>query len=192
MHEPTQPQESTMQIRTRGAVRTRGVAPATRTREHVRTRGAVTTAAMSLRHLVTALRDQAYGSPMAVVIHGWDDVPTQQFLSHLTAMLDGEDAIWLVPADPARITEPPAAWPSAIVLDISQDTEARLYANLVVDLVFLPGGALAEVHHWQGRAEVVIVGAAFEAAAALSAPAWHNNQEVYHWSSAAPQGLVSV
>ena len=50
MHEPTQPQESTMQIRTRGAVRTRGVAPATRTREPVRTRGAV----------ITSVRD---GSP---------------------------------------------------------------------------------------------------------------------------------
>lgn len=192
MHEPTQPQESTMQIRTRGAVRTRGVVPATRTREHVRTRGTGATEAMPLRYLVTALRDKAYGSPMAVVIHGWDDVPAQQFLSSLTALLDGEDAVWLVPTDPAMTTEPPSAWPSAIVLDISQDTEARLYANLVVDLVFLPGRAPAEVQPWQGRAEAVIVGAAVEPDAALSAQVQPNGQEVYYWSSEAPQRLVSV
>jgi len=179
-------------IRTRGAVRTRGVLPMTRARGSVRTRGSVTAAAQPMTQLVADVRGKADGSPIAVVMHGWDGMPAQVFLRHLAVLLDADDAVWLVPTDPAQVTEPPAAWPDAVALDFSQEADVRTYANLVVDIVFFPGGTPEQVQQWDRRAEAVVINAAVTSSGKLIEHASQSVQEVYLWSPAEPNRLVGV
>ena len=191
-HWQEHPEMSEVKIRTRGAVRTRGTLPATRARGSVRTRGSVTAAAQPMTQLVADVRGKADGSPIAVVMHGWDSMSVQSFLRHLAVLLDVDDAIWLVPADLAQVTEPPATWPDAVVLDFSQEADVRTYANLVVDIVFFLGGTPEQVQQWDERAEAVVINAAAASLAALIEHARQSVQEVYLWSAAEPNMLVSV
>jgi len=145
-----------------------------------------------LAQLVAELRTTAQGSPSAVVIHGWDEAPAQMFLNHLLALLDEDDAVWLVPAGAAPATEPPPAWPGAVLLDCSRDADARTYANLVVDMVFCPTGNLTEAHQWYGRTEAVIVGTTAGHMTTLLDSSLHNAPALYGWSAAQPEVLVSL
>ena len=181
-----------MQIRTRGAIRTRGSAAVTQTRASIRTRGAVAVETKPLAQLVAELRAKAQGSPSAVVIHGCDDAPAQMFLSQLMPLLDEADAVWLVPAGTAPATEPPPAWPGAVVLDGSREVDARTYANLVVDIVFFPTGNPAEVCQWYDRTEAVVVGTTAGHETTLRDSAPHNAPTLYCWSAAQPEVLVSL
>ena len=187
-HEP----QIEMQIRTRGPVRTHGSAPVTRSRGGIRTRSAVAIETKPLAQLVGELRAKAHGSPSAVVIHGWDEAPAQVFFGHITALLDENDAFWLVPAKTAQSMEPPPTWPGAVVLDLSREVDARTYANLVVDMVFFPTGEPAEVRQWNGRTETVVVGAATRQVTALLEGAPHNAPTIYGWSTTKPEVLVSI
>jgi hypothetical protein len=145
-----------------------------------------------LAQLVADIRAKAYGSPSAVVIHGWDDLPAQRLLAHLATLLDSDDAIWLVSTAAAQAPEPPLAWPGAVVLDFTQEVDRRTYANLVVDVVFFPTATPGVVQHWYGRTEAVILATPTEAAAALLEDAQHDFPELYCWSAAEPEMLVSV
>ena len=118
--------------------------------------------------------------------------PAQVFLRHLARMLDADDAVWLVPTNPEQVTEPPAASPGAVVLDFSQETDVRTYANLVVDIVFFPGGTPAQVQQWDRRAEAVVINAAITSSGRLIERASQCVQEVYLWSPAEPNMLVGV
>lgn len=187
---PTLLAASEMKIRTRGPLHTRGSQAVTRTRGGIRTRGAAQPEALPLVQLVTAVREQAHGSPSAVVIHRWEEVSAQMFFRCLSPLLEGDDAIWLVPADAAQRTEPPSAWPAAVVLDFSRDADKRTYANLVADIVFFPAGEPEEVDHWYGRAEAMVISAAAEQA--LIEHARQNDQEIYLWSYAEPDTLVRM
>ena len=186
---PNLPEASEIKIRTRGPLHTRGSQTVTRTRGGVRTRGAAQPEAQPLLQLVTAVREQAHGSPSAVVIHRWEDASAQMFFRCLSPLLEGDDAIWLVPANAAQRTELPAAWPEAVVLDFSRDADQRTYANLVADIVFFPAGEIEEVDQWYGRAEAVVISAAEPA---LIEHARQNDQEVYLWSEAEPDTLVRI
>ena len=164
----------------------RGVSQATRTRGSIRTRGAASTETKPMGQLVATLREKARGSPTATIIHGWDHTPAQRFLECLSPLLDGDDAIWLAPADATNPTVPPAEWPGAVVLDFSRDTDARTYANLVVDIVFFHAEEAADAHRWLGRAEAVVISASPEQSAAPIEKVRQSEQAVYLWSDADP------
>lgn len=187
--------EQDMQIRTRGAVQSRGGRPTIRTRSSVRTRAAATVQVeekMPLGGLIADLRQRAHGSPLAVLIHGWDTPPAQTCLNAMVSWLDSHDALWLVPAAQIESVEAPTALPEAVVLHRTRAQDQRIYDNLVVDILFFPEGEPAVLDAWRQRAEAVIVSAAAPGANQLIARAVQNGQVVYRWADVDPGTLVRL
>jgi hypothetical protein len=141
---------------------------------------------------MAALRVKAHGASSAIVIHGWEDASAQGFLDHIAPLLEGDDAIWLVPTKTESAPEAPSMWPAAVVFDLSHEVDKRTYALLVVDVVFLPMDNLTAIRQWYGRAEAVVLEATTEQAMVVLAGAPSNAPEVYAWSASRPAVLGRV
>jgi hypothetical protein len=189
-------EEREMRIRTRGEIRSRGGAPTViRTRGSIRTRGAAPVEAAEkkpLEELVVELRKQAHGSPIAVLIHGWDEQPAQMFLRAISPELNVDDAIWLVPYDGTKPAEAPSELPEAVVLDFSREPDRRTYDNLVVDIAFFHDGKAEDVDKWKRRAEAVIISSSAKKSGEMVKKSRENKQDVYRWSDSETDKLVRI
>lgn len=124
---PTKPN-----VRTRGSLRERR--PSGRDKAPV-----VSTVTMNA--LLDLLRAEVKKLPLTVLLHGWGSPSTRSFFDNLEILKKG-DALWLV----GRSSESPLETPStrlAVVLkpdwSAPNDADARLYDNLVADIVYFPG-----------------------------------------------------
>jgi hypothetical protein len=162
-------------IRTRGAIRVRGseaeenvISTHVRTRGVIRTRGTVRAAAPILKIqrrltvdvLVRELREEVGDLPFTTLIHGCESQPSEEFLAQLSPLLRKEDALWLIPTGAKSIPTELFEVERAVVLDLSRDTDQRIYRNLIGDIVFLPALDAAEatqVAEWRQRARAVII-----------------------------------
>jgi hypothetical protein len=167
-------------VRTRGAIRSRGgelegaIPSPVRTRGAIRTRGAATALkdvflgpspilkverSLALDALIGELREQVGDLPLTMLVHGWGSEPAKEFVTILSPHLREEDALWLIPTKETQASIAPPE-PRGVILDLSRDTDQRIYRNLVGDIVFFPALETAEatqVAEWQQRARAVVI-----------------------------------
>jgi len=160
-------------IRTRGAIRTRGgelegaIPSPVRTRGAIRTQGAVTAPSpilkversLTLNALIEELREQIGDLPLTVLVHGWGSESAKEFVTTLSPWLQEEDALWLIPAKETQASIAPPEL-RGVTLDLSRDTDQRIYRNLVGDIVFFPAleaPEVTQVAEWQQRARAVVI-----------------------------------
>jgi hypothetical protein len=95
--------------------------------------------------LIELLRKQVGELPLTLLLHDWGSKPATYFLSLLSTFLRKVDAVWLVISEEMLIQTLPPKMAGAALLKLSQDTDARIYENLVYDIVFFPALDQVEV-----------------------------------------------
>jgi hypothetical protein len=149
----------------------------------------------TLGELAGALRSEAGGYPLTVVLHGWGSESARDFLTALARILHREDAVWLVPTSSPSGAAPAGIWESAVVLDLASKTDERIYFNLVGDLIFFPGVAENEdiwLGEWKRRTRAVVVGGAGAFADAVAWAGISENLRVYRWSEGEEVALLGA
>lgn len=107
------------------------------------------TLSVSVGVLVSRLRAHVFGLPLTLIVHGWGGTSTEEFLKLLKPSLLADDALWFIPAG-VRTASSTLAFEGAIVLDLTQEIDRRLYDNLVPDLVFFPAEQEDELERIRG------------------------------------------
>lgn len=141
--------------------------------ERVQTRGAIPTLNASahdkklavddplyLSELIEQLREQVGGLPLTILLHNSRSDLAEHFLKMLSSFLRKADGIWLVPLKETEDTVAPPEIRGAVLLKPTQDTDRRIYDNLIGDLVFFPASDEAEaaqVTTFEQRARAVVV-----------------------------------
>lgn len=96
------------------------------------------------------------GPPLSIILHGWPSDSSQAFWAALSGIVHDKDAIWL---RGTGSSEDPMALPEherSLVLDLDQDSDQRVYNNLIGDLVFYPASDPNELESamaWGQRSE---------------------------------------
>jgi hypothetical protein len=88
--------------------------------------------------LVENLRQHA-GFPLTVVVHGWGTPSAREFVDLLTNVLElRNDAIWLIPQEGYPQESAGPNLERIVILDVLDETDMRIYRNLVPDLIYFP------------------------------------------------------
>ena len=141
----------------------------------------------TVEEFVAHLRKEAEGIPqLTVVFHGCGSDTLKGFYSRLLPCLNHDDAIWFIPAQATRQTVPPE-FRNAVILDLSRDTDRRVYRNLIGDLVFFNASdeaEIAEIESWKGRARAIVVDSSGARADAALFVSCRSLSMTYAWSEA--------
>lgn len=132
-----------------------------------RTRGLFEVVSLAFGHehtiydLIKALRRQAGSLPVTVIVQGWGTSSAKEFLDLLAnALTSRNDAIWLIPQKEDGHVPATPDRERTVVLDLDEDTDLRIYSNLVPDLIFFPSASdeeIERVRHFQGRAHALLI-----------------------------------
>ena len=140
-------------VRTRGPVIERVQLPASD-----QTRAPINV--LSLAVLFKKIREDVGGFPLTIIVHGWPNSSAEKFRFLLLPLLFKGDALWFVPSNDSRVLRAPPAKEGAVILDLNTEPDARIYKNLVGDIVFFPAVEQAEVlsvAQFQGRARAIVI-----------------------------------
>jgi hypothetical protein len=154
-------------IRTRGSILSRGGDVVDKTMSTpVRTRGTVTAPRpvleqehpLTLEGLMQSVREQVGGWPLTILVHGWGSPRADTFVTQLSLFSHKDDAMWLIPAEDRESLQP--LLEEAVLLDMDQDKDQRIYRNLVGDVVFFPASKedeVKQIEEWQQRARTIVI-----------------------------------
>lgn len=96
-----------------------------------------------LAELLTELRQAAGEMPLTILLHGSGGSAWLEFLCALQPRLRRDDSLWLVLSGSQGVA-PAAGFDDMVTLDLTMETDRRIYTNLVCDLVFFPATDAAE------------------------------------------------
>ena len=133
-----------------GEIETHRGATSVRTRGPINANQETATVGLDIGTLLGKLRKDVQEMPLTILVHGWGSLSAQEFLTVLSLSLQNDDALWLVPASEhgtevqgsgseETISTTPRAIEGAVMLNLERDTDQRIYANVISDLVFFPG-----------------------------------------------------
>jgi len=136
-----------------------------------------------LAELLTELRQAAGEMPLSILMHGSGGSAWLGFLRALQPQLRHDDALWLLLAGGAG-TVPAPGFDDMVKLDLTTETDRRIYANLVCDLAFFPATDAAEfvpVMGWERRTSALVIDAGGDVAEQLTQLARGVGLRVFSW-----------
>jgi hypothetical protein len=102
---------------------------------------------LTLVELLEKLRKEVTGLPLTILIHNWGSDAAGKFLEAIHSKIESLDAVWLIPIEKTKATTPLPEIENVVMLNLNQDTDKRIYNNLVGDIVFYPAVDKAEAAH---------------------------------------------
>ena len=113
--------------------------------------------AVDIKDFVGNVREEQLGLPLCIFIIDPQSDRSSRFLVELRPFVEDTDSIWLVPPKGRFPTD--LKFDRGVELDLKNETDEKLYATLVADIVFVPGeqADIGGIRDWFMRAGRLVV-----------------------------------